>query len=178
MRLRRPDVEDRVAGAQEVRPTANRVSRRAEEVRESAVPFRDGVERLVDLCEREGVVFEDRQVEGAGAGHVGHVLGLAGGEPQASQSLRCEHIIANRSRPRRSVMPPMSTNTPPREGVDGFEHGFGPGAYQDYYTQFAAALRGEADFPVAAEQAVHTLEVLDAARISAAENRVVELPQD
>jgi predicted dehydrogenase len=51
------------------------------------------------------------------------------------------------------------------------------GAYQDYYTQFAAALRGEADFPVPAEQAVHTLEVLDAARISAEENRVVHLPQ-
>jgi hypothetical protein len=31
---------------------------------------------------------------------------------------------------------------------------------------------------VPAEQAVHTLEVLDAARLSAAENRVVELPPD
>ena len=50
------------------------------------------------------------------------------------------------------------------------------GAYQDYYTQFAAALRGNADFPVPAEQAVHTLEVLDAARLSAAQNRVVDLP--
>lgn len=49
------------------------------------------------------------------------------------------------------------------------------GAYQDYYAQFAAALRGDAEFPVPAEQAVHTLEVLDAARVSAAENRVVEL---
>ena len=52
------------------------------------------------------------------------------------------------------------------------------GAYQDYYTRFAAALRGDGDFPVPAEQAVHTLEVLDAARLSAAENRVVELPPD
>ena len=50
------------------------------------------------------------------------------------------------------------------------------GAYQDYYAQFAAALRGEGAFPVPADQAVHTLEVLDAARTSAAENRVVELP--
>jgi predicted dehydrogenase len=49
------------------------------------------------------------------------------------------------------------------------------GAYQDYYTRFAAALRGDGDFPVPAEQAVHTLEVLDAARTSAAENRVVDL---
>jgi predicted dehydrogenase len=52
------------------------------------------------------------------------------------------------------------------------------GAYQDYYTLFAAALSGDADFPVPAEQAVHTLEVLDAARTSAAQNRVVDLPQD
>jgi predicted dehydrogenase len=50
------------------------------------------------------------------------------------------------------------------------------GAYQDYYTRFAAALRGDGDFPVPAAQAVHTLEVLDAARVSATENRVVELP--
>jgi len=49
------------------------------------------------------------------------------------------------------------------------------GAYQDYYTQFAAAVRGEADFPVPAESAIHTLEVLDAARLSAAEGRVVQL---
>jgi predicted dehydrogenase len=47
------------------------------------------------------------------------------------------------------------------------------GAYQDYYTQFAAALRGEAEFPVPAEEAVRTLEVLDAARTSAQERRVV-----
>jgi predicted dehydrogenase len=52
------------------------------------------------------------------------------------------------------------------------------GAYQDYYTQFAAAVRGDADFPVPAEQAVHTLEVLDAARVSAAQNRIVHLPSD
>jgi predicted dehydrogenase len=51
------------------------------------------------------------------------------------------------------------------------------GAYQDYYTRFAAALRGDGNFPVPAEQAVHTLEVLDAARTSAADNRVVDLPQ-
>jgi len=49
------------------------------------------------------------------------------------------------------------------------------GAYQDYYARFAAALRGDGDFPVPAEQAVHTLEVLDAARTSAAQNRVLEL---
>ncbi len=47
------------------------------------------------------------------------------------------------------------------------------GAYQDYYTQFAAALRGTATFPVPASEAIHTLEVLDAARTSAAEHRVV-----
>jgi predicted dehydrogenase len=50
------------------------------------------------------------------------------------------------------------------------------GAYQDFYRRFAAATAGGGEFPVPAEQAVHTLEVLDAARVSAAENRVVELP--
>ena len=48
-------------------------------------------------------------------------------------------------------------------------------AYQDYYTRFAAALRGDGEFPVPAEQAVHTLEVLDAARASAEQNRVLEV---
>lgn len=47
------------------------------------------------------------------------------------------------------------------------------GAYQDYYTQFAAALRGGAEFPVPAQEAVRTLAVLDAARTSAQERRVV-----
>jgi predicted dehydrogenase len=49
------------------------------------------------------------------------------------------------------------------------------GAYQDFYTRFAAAVRGEGDFPVPAAEAVRTLEVLDAARTSAEENRVVAL---
>ncbi|HVH22036.1 MAG TPA: Gfo/Idh/MocA family oxidoreductase [Pseudonocardia sp.] len=49
------------------------------------------------------------------------------------------------------------------------------GAYQDYYTRFAAAVAGEGEFPVPAEQAVHTLEVLDAARTSAERNEVVHL---
>ncbi len=49
------------------------------------------------------------------------------------------------------------------------------GAYQDYYSQFAAALRGEAELPVPASEALHTLEVLDAARVSALEGRVVTL---
>jgi predicted dehydrogenase len=49
------------------------------------------------------------------------------------------------------------------------------GAYQDFYSQFAAALRGEADFPVPATEAVATLVLLDAARKSALEGRVVTL---
>jgi predicted dehydrogenase len=70
--------------------------------------------------------------------------------------------------------------TPERRGTLNTATGSAPvpserGAYQDYYTQFAAALRGEQAFPVPAEEAVHTLEVLDAARTSAAENRVVTL---
>ena len=46
-------------------------------------------------------------------------------------------------------------------------------AYQDFYTQFAAAARGDADQPVPAIDAIATLKVLDAARTSASETRVV-----
>ncbi len=49
------------------------------------------------------------------------------------------------------------------------------GAYQDYYSRFVAALNGAADFPVPAEEGVRTLAVLDAARESAAADRVVEI---
>ncbi len=51
------------------------------------------------------------------------------------------------------------------------------GAYQDYYTQFADALRGAAPFPVPAAEAIPTLEVLDAARQSEALGQVVALRQ-
>ena len=49
------------------------------------------------------------------------------------------------------------------------------GAYQDYYSQFAAALAGEAAFPVPAAEVIPTLEVLDAARQSEASGQVVTL---
>ena len=48
------------------------------------------------------------------------------------------------------------------------------GAYQDFYTQFAAAVRGETPFPVPGEETIRTVEVLDAARTSALEGRVVQ----
>jgi predicted dehydrogenase len=47
------------------------------------------------------------------------------------------------------------------------------GAYQDYYSGLAAALDGRGPLPVPVREAIHTLEVLDAARLSAAEGRVV-----
>jgi predicted dehydrogenase len=50
-----------------------------------------------------------------------------------------------------------------------------PGRYQDYYTQFAAACRGEAEVPVTAEDGVRTVAVLDAARRSAETGRPVDL---
>ena len=49
------------------------------------------------------------------------------------------------------------------------------GRYQDYYTQFAAACRGEAEVPVSGEEGLRTVEVLDAARESAATGRTVVL---
>ena len=50
------------------------------------------------------------------------------------------------------------------------------GATQDFYEAFGAAVRGAGPFPVPGEEAVRTLELLDAARVSARDGRVVELP--
>jgi predicted dehydrogenase len=47
------------------------------------------------------------------------------------------------------------------------------GRYHDYYEAFARAVKHGGPLPVTAEEAIETLAVLDAARISAAENRVV-----
>ncbi|HHV20975.1 MAG TPA: Gfo/Idh/MocA family oxidoreductase [Propionibacterium sp.] len=52
------------------------------------------------------------------------------------------------------------------------------GAYQDYYTQFARAVRGEGSLPVTGAEAVATLKVLDAARLSDRERRIVTLRWD
>ena len=49
------------------------------------------------------------------------------------------------------------------------------GRYQDYYTQFAAACRGQGELPVTSEQGVATIAVLDAARRSAETGRAVAL---
>ncbi|MCV2396050.1 Gfo/Idh/MocA family oxidoreductase [Actinotalea sp. M2MS4P-6] len=49
------------------------------------------------------------------------------------------------------------------------------GAYQDYYSQFAAAVAGTATLPVTADEGAALLDVLDAARRSAAEGVVVPL---
>ena len=49
------------------------------------------------------------------------------------------------------------------------------GAYQDFYTQLATALRENQPLPVVVDEAIHVLDVLDAARLSAADQRVVLL---
>jgi predicted dehydrogenase len=49
------------------------------------------------------------------------------------------------------------------------------GSYADYYSRFAAAVAGTGPQPVPAAEAVGTLAVLDAARISAAEGTTVRL---
>lgn len=49
------------------------------------------------------------------------------------------------------------------------------GRYHDYYDAFAAAVAGGGRPPVTAEEAVATLAVLDAARISATEGRTVDV---
>ncbi|MET1089281.1 MAG: Gfo/Idh/MocA family oxidoreductase [Arthrobacter sp.] len=49
------------------------------------------------------------------------------------------------------------------------------GNYADFYAEFARAVRGEGPEPVPAAEGVRTLEVLDAARLSAQENTVIAL---
>jgi predicted dehydrogenase len=49
------------------------------------------------------------------------------------------------------------------------------GAYQDFYTRFAAAVRDNQPPPVTADEAIHVLEVLDAARLSGTDHRVILL---
>lgn len=49
------------------------------------------------------------------------------------------------------------------------------GAYQDYYSQFAQAVAGAAPLPVTGAEAIATLDVLDAARLSDRERRAVDL---
>lgn len=50
-----------------------------------------------------------------------------------------------------------------------------PGGHADLYRQMAAAVRGNGSVPVEPWDAVHVLQVLDAARVSSAEARVVQL---
>lgn len=49
------------------------------------------------------------------------------------------------------------------------------GRYHDYYTGFARAVKEGGAPPVTAEEAIQTLEVLDAAYLSSTESRVVTL---
>jgi predicted dehydrogenase len=50
-----------------------------------------------------------------------------------------------------------------------------PGAWTDFYAEFAAAIRGDGSLPVTAAEAVETARVLDAAAVSAATGEVVRL---
>lgn len=49
------------------------------------------------------------------------------------------------------------------------------GSYQSFYSEFAAAVRGEGPQPVPASEVIHTLEVLDIARRAAETGQVIEL---
>jgi predicted dehydrogenase len=51
-----------------------------------------------------------------------------------------------------------------------------PGSHADFYRAVAAAVRGQGPVPVDPRDAVHVLDVLDAARRSDAEHAVVEVP--
>ncbi|MEY9849656.1 scyllo-inositol 2-dehydrogenase (NADP+) [Streptacidiphilus sp. BW17] len=58
---------------------------------------------------------------------------------------------------------------------DSVAHPTLPGAYQDFYARLVEALHGRAPAPVAARDAINTLTVLEAARLSSAEGRTVAL---
>lgn len=47
------------------------------------------------------------------------------------------------------------------------------GRWHDFYAQFASSVRGEGPPPVPAEEAVRTLEVIEAAKVSAASRSIV-----
>ena len=49
------------------------------------------------------------------------------------------------------------------------------GDYQDFYATLTLALRGQGPVPVHVDEAIHTLEGLDAARTSALEGDTVTL---
>lgn len=51
------------------------------------------------------------------------------------------------------------------------------GRHHDYYSAFAAAVRGEGPQPVPASEVIHTLEVLDVARRAAETGQVIELSE-
>lgn len=51
------------------------------------------------------------------------------------------------------------------------------GCWQDFYSQFAAAVAGEAPVPVSLADAIHTLDVIDAARKSACTGHTVALSE-
>ena len=50
------------------------------------------------------------------------------------------------------------------------------GAYYRYYEQFVRAIKGRDEHPVTGTDALQTLRILDAARLSDAQNRVIHLP--
>ena len=52
------------------------------------------------------------------------------------------------------------------------------GRYHDFYTAFAAAIRGEGRQPVPAYEGIRTLAVLDAARLSAVRGESVQVPPE
>lgn len=55
---------------------------RDNDVREPPATLFDGRERVFDTLEREALMLEDREVEGAGGKHLGHVLALGDIEPE------------------------------------------------------------------------------------------------
>jgi len=106
------------------------------------------------------------------------VLGSAGSYVSAQSDVQAQAIFAGK----RPVDDPRGWGyeVPERWGtlstVDGSSQvPSEQGAYSDYYTRFAAAVDGRGPQPVPAAEAIATLAVLDAARLSDAEGTTVVL---
>jgi predicted dehydrogenase len=112
---------------------------------------------VVDLLHASGV---RSYVESSKLNHVAErrlrALGSAGSYQVTSTDVQAQAALAG-SRPAEETVPSEQ------------------GRYHDLYTQFAAAVRGEAPEPVPAAEGVRTLAILDAARSSALRGLTVEV---
>lgn len=134
---------------------------------------------VLDILHESGV---RSYIDASKANHVAakewRVYGSAGNYRVQPNDVQFEAIMAGLTP--LGVGDSWGIDAPESWGVLSTDHGEDvinaqPGRYQDFYSQFAAACRGDGDVPVKPEQARHTIEVLDGARESALSGLPVNL---